>query len=86
MVLLVERMLELHRKKADERNPETLRRLEADIAVTDRQIDRLVYELYSLTPAEIAIVEGGDAREVLNRRERREQRHMALLMGQVFSD
>ena len=57
----MERMLELNRKKADERNPETLRRLEADIAVTDRQIDRLVYELYSLTPSEIAIVEGGNS-------------------------
>ena len=27
------------------------------IAATDRQIDRLVYELYELTPEEIAIVE-----------------------------
>jgi hypothetical protein len=34
-----------------------LRRLESDIAITDRQIDRLVYELYALTPEEIAIVE-----------------------------
>jgi type I restriction-modification system DNA methylase subunit len=58
MVQLVERMLDLNRKKAEERNPETLRRLETDIAVTDRQIDRLVYELYNLTPAEIGIVEG----------------------------
>jgi hypothetical protein len=58
MVQLVERMLDLNRKNAEERNPETLRRLETDIALTDRQIDRLVYELYNLTPAEIAIVEG----------------------------
>jgi hypothetical protein len=29
------------------------------IAATDRQIDRPVYELYGLTEAEIAIVEGG---------------------------
>jgi len=28
-------------------------------ASTDRQIDALVYELYTLTPEEIAIVEGG---------------------------
>jgi hypothetical protein len=27
-------------------------------ATLDRQIDRLVYELYDLTPEEIAIVEG----------------------------
>ncbi len=44
---------------AEERNPETLRRLESDIAITDRQIDRLTYQLYNLTPEEIAIVEGG---------------------------
>ncbi len=44
---------------AEERNPETLRRLESDIAITDRQIDRLVYQLYALTHDEIAIVEGG---------------------------
>jgi hypothetical protein len=59
MVQLVERMLDLNKKKAEERNPETLRRLESDIAITDRQIDRLVYQLYALTPEEIAIVEGG---------------------------
>ncbi len=58
LVALVERMLELNRKKAEERNPETLRRLESDIAITDHQIDRLVYQLYALTPDKIAIVEG----------------------------
>jgi len=31
--------------------------LENQIAATDRQIDRLVYELYGLTEAEIKIVE-----------------------------
>ena len=49
----------MSKKKVEERNPETLRRLESDIAITDRQIDRLVYQLYALTPEEIAIVEGG---------------------------
>jgi hypothetical protein len=34
---------------------------EARRAALDRQIDNLVYELYGLTPAEIAIVEGRDA-------------------------
>jgi len=29
------------------------------IAATDRQIDRLVYDLYGLTEDEIQIVEGG---------------------------
>lgn len=28
------------------------------VSATDRQIDQLVYELYNLTPEEIALVEG----------------------------
>lgn len=31
--------------------------IERQIAATDRQIDRLVYELYGLTDEEIAVVE-----------------------------
>jgi hypothetical protein len=57
MVGLVERMLELNQKKAVENNPETLRLLETQLAATDRQIDRLVYDLYNLTDDEIARVE-----------------------------
>ena len=33
--------------------------LHRQIEATDRQIDRLVYQLYELTPEDIAIVEGG---------------------------
>jgi len=33
---------------------------ERRIAVTDKQIDQLVYELYGLSEKEIRIVEGGD--------------------------
>jgi hypothetical protein len=58
MVSLVERMLDLHKRRAAERNPETLRHLEVEIAATDRRIDRLVYDLYELTDEEIALVEG----------------------------
>ena len=29
------------------------------VTATDQQIDQLVYELYNLTPEEIALVEGG---------------------------
>lgn len=57
MVQLVERILVLHQRRATERNPETVRRLEVDIGVTDRQIDRLVYELYRVTEEEIALIE-----------------------------
>ena len=34
------------------------RQEQRQIIVTDRQIDELVYELYDLTPEEIAVVEG----------------------------
>ena len=34
---------------------------ERQIKATDRQIDQLVYELYELTPEEIAIVEKSQA-------------------------
>lgn len=60
MVSLVERMLELHKRRAEEMNPETLRHLETEITTTDRRIDRLVYELYELTEDEISLVEERD--------------------------
>jgi len=40
-------------------NPHEKERLKREIASTDAQIDRLVYELYGLTEDEIKIVEGG---------------------------
>ncbi len=52
-------MLDLNKKKAAEKHPNILDQLETQITATDRQIDRLVYQLYALTPEEIAIVEGG---------------------------
>lgn len=63
MVTLVDRMLDLHKKKAadavaanhDSPNKERIERL---IDATDREIDQLVYELYGLTEEEIGIVEG----------------------------
>ena len=58
LVALVERMLDLQRQLADARTPAAQTQLQRQIAATDRQIDRLVYELYDLTEEEIAIVEG----------------------------
>jgi len=49
----------MNKKKAAEKNPDILDPLETQISATDRQIDRLTYQHYSLTEAEIAIVEGG---------------------------
>jgi hypothetical protein len=56
MVALVERMLELHRRNP--RMPQEQEMVKREIESTDRQIDRLVYELYELTEDEIKIVEG----------------------------
>jgi hypothetical protein len=59
MVALVEQMLALHQRRAAARTPHEQSVLAAQIAATDRQIDRLVYELYGLSEEEIRIVEGG---------------------------
>ncbi|MEI6178422.1 MAG: Eco57I restriction-modification methylase domain-containing protein [Verrucomicrobiota bacterium] len=58
IVTLVDRMLELVRKRRAEANPQATTQLDAQLAATDRQIDRLVYDLYGLTDEEIALVEG----------------------------
>jgi len=59
MVSLVEQMLALHKQLATARTPHEKTSLQIQIAATDRQIDRLVYDLYGLTEEEIRIVEGG---------------------------
>ena len=58
LVTLVEQMLDLHRRLADARTPADRALLDRAIAATDKEIDRLVYELYDLTTDEIALVEG----------------------------
>ncbi len=58
MVSLVDRMLALVPKRRAEANPQAAAQLDAQISATDRQIDRLVYDLYGLTEEEIALVEG----------------------------
>jgi len=57
IVILVEQMLALHRQRTAVRTPFEKSALERQIAVTDEQIDRLVYGLYGLTPEEIKVVE-----------------------------
>ncbi|KAF0220468.1 MAG: hypothetical protein FD174_1122 [Geobacteraceae bacterium] len=58
MVQLVEQMLDLQKQlpKAKTGHDQTL--IQRQIDATDRQTDRLVYELYGLTEEEIAVVEG----------------------------
>jgi predicted nucleic acid-binding Zn-ribbon protein len=54
----VEAMLELHQYKAKAKTQAEQEQLQRQIDATDRQIDELVYELYDLTPEEIAVVVG----------------------------
>jgi hypothetical protein len=58
IVELVKRMLALHRQRAAARTPTEQTMLDRQIAATDAQIDHLVYALYGLTEAEIALVDG----------------------------
>ncbi len=58
MVSLVERMLALHKELAAARTEHDKTALQRQINATDRQIDKLVYELYGLTEEEIVVVEG----------------------------
>jgi adenine-specific DNA-methyltransferase len=56
IIYLVNHMLDLHKRTPQ--TPFEQEQLEREIAATDAQIDRLVYELYGLTEEEIKIVEG----------------------------
>ena len=57
MVQLVEQLLALHQQLAAAKAPHDRTVLQAQIDATDRQIDRLVYDLYGLTEEETRIVE-----------------------------
>jgi hypothetical protein len=58
MVSLVEAMLNAKRQLQTARTDRDRDHYESKCAALDSQIDTLVYELYELTPEEIAIVEG----------------------------
>jgi len=55
---LVERMLSLNQQLASAKTDHDKTSLQRQIDATDKQIDKLVYELYGLTEEEITIVEG----------------------------
>jgi restriction endonuclease TaqI-like protein len=59
---LVEETLSLHKQAALAKTPHEKTAVQAQIAATDRQIDRLVYDLYGLAEEEIRIVEEGAAK------------------------
>ena len=61
MVDLVKRMMELKKQRArapKKQSPSAKQLLDQKLAITDKRIDQLVYELYGLTEEEIRIVEG----------------------------
>lgn len=57
MESLVDRMISLNSRARLEANPETLRHIQNEIVTVDRNIDRIVYELYGLSEEEIGFVE-----------------------------
>ena len=59
IVELVKRMLDLNKQLQSAKTSHEKDSLQRQIDATDRQIDRLVYELYDLTNEEIKIVEEG---------------------------
>jgi hypothetical protein len=59
MVTLVDQMLELHKQLTLAKTDHEKTVIQRQIDATDRQIDRLVYELYDLTEEEIKIVYEG---------------------------
>jgi len=59
MMKLVDRMLDLHKKLDAANVPGDKSAIRRQIDATDREIDKLVYELYGLTEEEIRIVEEG---------------------------
>jgi hypothetical protein len=58
MVQLVEQMLTLNKQLSETKTGHEQTLIQRQIDATDRQIDKLVYELYDLTEDEIKIVEG----------------------------
>ena len=57
IVGLVETILKLHKDLPKAKTPDEQESIQRQIEATDKQIDRLVYELYGLTDEEIKIVE-----------------------------
>jgi hypothetical protein len=66
IVKLVEQMLDAKEKLSNAKTEAETNRFELLCQTLDRQIDEAVYELYRLTPEEIAIVEGVVEKQWLN--------------------
>ena len=59
LVMLVEKMLALTPKLRAAKTDSEKAMLQNAVSKTDHDIDALVYDIYALTPEEIALVEGG---------------------------
>ena len=59
---MVEQMLSLHKRLGGARTPQDEKILQQQISVADRQIEKLVYELYGLTDEEIVVLEKNASR------------------------
>jgi hypothetical protein len=60
LIGLVGKMLEFHKQLCRIGTPHEHESLQRQVSALDKQIDHIVYHLYSLTPEEIRIVEGSD--------------------------
>jgi adenine-specific DNA-methyltransferase len=58
LVMLVEKKLELQKKYHETRMERNKELYERQIRIVDKQIDRLVYDLYGVTEEEVKVVEG----------------------------
>lgn len=58
LVSLVDKMLELHKKKNSLPPSAEREKIEREIAVTDEKIDEIVYELYGVTEEEREVIKG----------------------------
>ena len=57
-IAIAQQMLDPHKQLPAAKTPHEKSALQRQIDTTDRQLDRLVYELYDLTDEEIDMVEG----------------------------
>ncbi len=57
MVSFVDQMLDLHKQLSAAKHPQQKTAIQRQINNIDKQIDRLVYQLYGLTDEEIKIIE-----------------------------
>ena len=60
LVNLVDSIIDLNKKLASEKNPNTIEMLNTRIQAVDAAIDKIVYSLYGLNDEEIKIIEGGN--------------------------